>query len=95
MIVQRRVGDFWKGQYQFKLTPHKLTDFAERCDFQQTSSESHFTKQRVCTLPTEDGRITLSDLKFIHTHDGIREERMLKDEDEWRAVLAKDFGVRL
>src|SRR5215472_11082362 len=49
MIVRRRVGDFWKGQYQFKATPHNLNDFAERCDFQQTSPESHFTQQRICT----------------------------------------------
>jgi N-hydroxyarylamine O-acetyltransferase len=72
-----------------------LCDFEARCQFQQTSPDSHFTRQRVCTLPTRDGRITLSDFKFIRTTPQGREERMLGDEDEWRAVLAEHFGVRL
>jgi len=96
MIVQRQEhGGSWKSQYQFRLVPRQLADFAPRCHFQQTSPESHFTQQRICTLPTPDGRITLSNLKFIRTRNGVREERLLNDEQEWLAVLEKDFGVKL
>jgi N-hydroxyarylamine O-acetyltransferase len=96
MIVQRQLGDKpWKPQFQFTQTPRQLCDFEARCHFQQTSPDSHFTRQRVCTLPTRDGRITLSDLKLIRTTPQEREERMLRDEDERRAVLQEHFGVRL
>ena len=96
MIVQRQLDDGnWKSQYRFTLVPHQLSDFAARCRFQQTSPESHFTRQRICTLPTRDSRITLSDLKLIRTTGMVREERMLPDEDEWRAALLEYFGVRL
>jgi N-hydroxyarylamine O-acetyltransferase len=96
MIVQRaRPGEFWKSQYQFTLTPRQLSDFGSRCHFQQTSPESHFTQQRICTLPTQSGRITLSDLKLIRTTGANREERLLESEDEWRSTLADLFGVRL
>lgn len=95
-IVQRQdPQSSWKSQYQFRLVPRQLADFAPRCHFQQTSPESHFTQQRICTLPTPNGRITLSDLKYIHTRNGVREEHLLKDEEEWRAVLERDFGVNL
>lgn len=96
-IVQRQLADAsWKSQYQFTLQPRRLDDFAARCRFQQTSPESHFTRQRICTLPTPDGRVTLSDLKFIRTtRPGRREERMLQDEYEWRAALEQYFGVKL
>jgi N-hydroxyarylamine O-acetyltransferase len=96
MIVQRtRPGEFWKSLYRFTLIPRQLPDFAQRCEFQQTSPESHFTRQRICTLPTKDGRITLSDLKLIRTVGDRREERILAGEDEWRSTLAGLFGVHL
>ncbi len=96
MIVQRQFADQpWKSQYQFALKSHQLTDFEARCQFQQTSPDSHFTRQRVCTLPTENGRITLSELKLITTTEQGREEGMLQSEDEWRAALLEYFGVRL
>jgi N-hydroxyarylamine O-acetyltransferase len=96
MIMQRVLpGEFWKSMYRFTLTPRQLSDFAPRCEFQQTSPESHFTRQRICTLPTQDGRITLSDLKLIRTIGERREERILASEDEWRSALAELFGVQL
>jgi N-hydroxyarylamine O-acetyltransferase len=96
MIMQRQVGDNpWKSQFRFTQTARQLCDFEARCQFQQTSPDSHFTRQRICTLPTRDGRITLADLKLIRTTQDGREERMLQNEDEWRAVLAEHFGVRL
>ena len=95
MIVQRKLADqTWKSLYQFTL-PHALEDFEPRCQWQQTSPDSHFVQQRICTLPTRDGRITLSDLKLIRTEHGKRDERMLSNEDEWRAALLQHFGVRL
>jgi N-hydroxyarylamine O-acetyltransferase len=96
MIVQRKIDEApWKSQYQFTQRPHQLADFEERCRYQQTSPESHFTRQRICTLPTREGRITLSDLKLIRTVGKAREERMLANEEEWRAALIEYFGVRL
>jgi N-hydroxyarylamine O-acetyltransferase len=96
MIMQRvRPAEFWKSLYRFTLTPRQLCDFAPRCEFQQTSPESHFTQQRICTLPTADGRITLSDLKLIRTIGERREERILASEHEWLSTLADLFGVQL
>ena len=96
MIMQRmRTGEFWKSLYRFTLTPRQLCDFAPRCEYQQTSPESHFTRQRICTLPTQDGRITLSDLKLIRTMGNRREERILASDEEWRFTLDDLFGVQL
>jgi N-hydroxyarylamine O-acetyltransferase len=77
------------------LKPYRLEDFEARCQFQQTSPDSHFTRRRVCTLRTPDGRITLSDLMLIRTIKNHRQEQMLKTEEEWRAALVEYFGVRL
>lgn len=96
MILQRmREGEFWKSLYQFTLTPRQLSDFEPRCHFQQTSPESHFTQQRICTMPTADGRLTLSDLKLIRTIGERREEQIFGSEEEWRSTLRDLFGVQL
>ena len=98
LVMQRREveGGEWRAQYRFTLRPHTYADYAERCHFQQTSPESHFTKSRVCSLATPGGRLTLSGMRFIETDaNGERRERALADEDEYASVLRERFGVRM
>lgn len=85
----------WEPVYRFTRQIHALTDFTERCIYQQTSPDSHFTQKRICSLALPDGRISLSDLRLITRRDGKREERQLASEAEYQAVLAERFGVVL
>jgi N-hydroxyarylamine O-acetyltransferase len=39
----------WTRQYSFTQTPRQLSDFAAMCHYHQTSPESHFTRNDVCT----------------------------------------------
>lgn len=84
----------WKEEYLFKLTPRRLAEFAPMCRYHQTSPDSPFTRKRVCSRATPEGRITLSNGKLIETRNGVRVERALEDE-EWRARLRDIFGVVL
>ena len=99
-------GD-WKPEYRFRLLPRKLADFTPGCEHHQHSPESHFTQKRVCSLATETGRITLSDLCLIET-EGFpsrtpaastesgnvrRRERDLADEAEFLQLLRERFGI--
>lgn len=92
--VYQEWNDAWKPAYRFTLQPHELSDFAAMCRYQQTSPESHFTRQRVCTLAKPTGRITLSDQRLITTLDGERTERLLTPE-EYQTVLGEQFGIVL
>jgi N-hydroxyarylamine O-acetyltransferase len=85
----------WKKEYAFTLQPRELSDFAGMCHYHQTSPESHFTRQRICSLATPEGRITLSDEKLIETRKGSRQERLLSGDQEWRSMLREVFGVVL
>lgn len=93
--LEQRGAEGWAPQYRFTLRSHPLDDFLDRCAYQQTSPESHFTQKRLCTLALPDGRITLSDLRLITTRHGVREERTLASEEEFRAVLAERFGITI
>jgi N-hydroxyarylamine O-acetyltransferase len=93
--VQRHSDAGWESQYRFTLQPHNLADFTERCHYQQTSPESHFTQKRICSLATPTGRITLSDMRLITTRHGERKEQMLTSQEEYVAALAEHFGIVL
>jgi N-hydroxyarylamine O-acetyltransferase len=85
----------WKQQYFFSLKPRNLDDFAGMCHYHQTSPESRFTQNRICSRATPDGRITLSGMKLIVTRNGQRQERMLSSESQWNNVLQEYFGIKL
>jgi N-hydroxyarylamine O-acetyltransferase len=86
-------GGEWKDEYRFTLQPHVYPDYEEMCLYHQTSSQSHFTKGRICSRATTDGRITLSDMRFITTAGTKKDERMLSSEDEYKVVLSESFGI--
>ncbi len=96
-LTLRRRGDdgLWKDQYRFTLRPFEYADYQEMCRYHQTSEQSPFTRRRVCTRATDDGRITLSDMKLIITRGGHQEERLLESESEYAAALRDHFGIDL
>ena len=92
-IMQHLDEHGWEAQYRFTLQPYALADFTARCQYHQTSPESHFTQKRICSLATPQGRLTLSEWHLIITTQGERTERVLSSQEEYAAVLADSFGV--
>ena len=88
-------GGKWKSEYSFTLERRFLEDFAARCRYHQTSPDSYFMQNRICTRATPEGRITVSEMKLIVTRNGKREERILTSEEERVAVLHDLFGLVL
>ena len=88
-------AEIWKQQYRFTLRPRRIDEFADMCHYHQTSPDSSFTRKRLCTRATPEGRITLSDMKLVLTRNGQKEERILTSDKEWRAALRQHFEVVL
>ena len=95
MSRKKKGSHTWEPQYKFTLTPRKLSDYVPRCNWQQSSPESHFTKNRLCSRLTPNGRITLTDKGFIITHNGRKIERSVKNPDEFAMLLRRHFGIDL
>ncbi len=91
--VAKKTDDGWTPQYMFRPYSRDLSEFAEMCDFQQYSPESHFAKGKVCSLMTEKGRKTLTDNKFVVTRNGAKEETAISSEDEFDRMLQTEFGI--
>lgn len=94
ILMQRDASDEWKAQYRFTLQPYQYADYAEMCRYHQTSPQSHFTKARLCSRATPEGRVTLSEWRLITTSlDGEREERIITSQAEYESLLRHQFGI--
>ena len=81
----------FKMDYIFTLIPRELSDFEEMNEFHQTSSESHFARSLICTMPTAEGRITLINNKLIRHEHGKRQVKIIHNEDHREKILEKYF----
>ena len=80
-------------QYRFTLQPYNFVDYEEMCRFHQTSPESHFTKNLICSRVTGEGRITLSGMNLITTSGEERNEQTVNDWEEYERILRDQFGI--
>jgi N-hydroxyarylamine O-acetyltransferase len=93
--VNSEDGKAYKNMYMFSLIPRELSDYDEMCVYQQTSPDSHFVKNTVCTLARTNGRITLSGMKITETKNRVRKETDLKSTEEINLKLKKLFNITL
>lgn len=92
---EREQNPSMRTQYRFTQIPHQMKEYEDMCKFHQTSPQSMFTQKRICSRATENGRLSLTDLKLIVTENGNREETLLSSEKEFEAVLKKHFNIDL
>jgi N-hydroxyarylamine O-acetyltransferase len=85
----------WDDGYLFELTPRSLREFAPQCRWFETADESHFRLRRVCSVATQDGRVTLTGKELIVTRNGEREVTPIRSDDEWSAALAERFAIEI
>lgn len=96
-----RKKDSWREQYRFADMPRDLHEFGAMCNYHQTSAQSTFTKGRVATLATSEGRITLTGpaagsagaWRMIETRGQERRERLLQGEEEFLLLLRDRLGI--
>lgn len=94
LVLERAEEDKdWKAQYRFKLDPYRYEDYAEMCRYHQTSPESHFTQKRICSRLTPNGRISLSDMRFITTERDERREQIVANQEEYAELLREHFAI--
>lgn len=82
-------------EYIFTQKERELNDFTEMCNYHQLDSNSHFTKKRLCTLLTLEGRITVTGNIFkIQKNDKVFESEIKSDVD-LKKILLKYFKIKL
>jgi N-hydroxyarylamine O-acetyltransferase len=94
-LVDVGFGDSFFEPLRFDLTPYEYADYAEICRYHQTSPHSHFTRGRICSRATREGRVTISGTRLIVTTDDWRQEWELRSEKDYVEALRDRFGILL
>jgi N-hydroxyarylamine O-acetyltransferase len=92
-VVAKKDGDNWRDEYMFQPLGRHLSEFADRCNFQQYSSDSHFTKGKLISILLDDGRKTLTDKSFIITKNDEKSETPVTSEEDFLRRLKHEFGI--
>ncbi|WP_110113417.1 arylamine N-acetyltransferase [Bacillus sp. CGMCC 1.16541] len=91
---QKQQNGKWKTTYRVSTVPKQLQDFQPMCEFNQTSPLSPFTKARLATIATKDGRITLSGSTLTITKEQDKKKIDLQEQDI-DEVLDQYFHIQL
>lgn len=78
--------------YVFSDTPREYKEFFKMHDYQQSSSESHFVKNYICTRALQNGRLSIVNNRITVTYKGRKKSRRI-DEKDRAYLLYKYFGI--
>ncbi|MEL7532140.1 MAG: arylamine N-acetyltransferase [Bacteroidota bacterium] len=96
LVIAKWDGADWQPEFAFHNQGVAYEAFAGRCAYHQDDPGSHFLKQRVITMPSEQGRLTLTDKEFKITRAGETFHAVaIKDEADFMAKLRENFGVEI
>ncbi len=95
VIKKKNADGMFIAEYIFSEKERQLEEFYDRCNYHQTSNESHFMQKRICSLPTQSGRITLTGDILKITEYGEVKERKLNNEQEIQQELWNCFRIKL
>src|SRR5215204_4597739 len=70
VLLRRDDEGAWEPQYRFGLEPHTYGGYAGMWRIHQASPEAHFTRGRVCSHLTPEGRVTRCGSRLITARGG-------------------------
>ncbi|MBS1688641.1 MAG: arylamine N-acetyltransferase [Bacteroidetes bacterium] len=85
----------FKTEYIFTTRPRALSSFAAMHTYHQSSPDSHFVRNFICSVPTANGRISIVNNKLIKTENGKKEPHLISSELQRFYLLQDLFGIEL
>ena len=94
-VLQKKIVDKYMSLYAFILKECYPEDFLMSNHFTATFPDSFFLQMRMCTMPTKEGRITLTDTHFKAINNGNITEIPIENDDQFKALLKENFSLDL
>lgn len=93
--LQKKSEDGYNYSYAFTLEECYPNDFEMSNHYTATFPESFFMKMRMCTMPTKEGRITLTDNQFKIIENGKVTETKIENDEDLGRYLKQYFKLDL
>lgn len=94
-MLKSEDGVYFTPKYLYSHEARKMEDFSEMCIYHQTNPKSHFTKNKLCSLANEGGRVTLVNDKLIISKQGKKENIKVSGEQEFNEQLLRHFNIKI
>lgn len=94
-LLQKKIGNTYNSLYAFNMDECCPEDFVMSNHYTATFPESFFKIMRMCTIPTKEGRITLTDTHFKVVKNEEVTENEISDEEEFNNYLKQYFKLDL
>ncbi|PVX52444.1 N-hydroxyarylamine O-acetyltransferase [Balneicella halophila] len=82
-------------EFIFKNIDRKFEEFENRCNYHQTNPDSSFVRKRLISLPTKDGRVTLTGNTLKLTRNSKTIESREIDAVDFPNILWEKFRIKL
>ena len=93
VLLESKDQKRFEKKYLFTLKPKKIPEFYEQCLWKQEHPNSYFVKNKICTIPTSDGRKTLFNTKYIVKSGGLRTQVSIQTPQQEKDILWREFGI--
>jgi N-hydroxyarylamine O-acetyltransferase len=94
-VLQKKNNNKYDYLYAFTLDECYPMDFLMSNHFTSTYPDSFFLKMRMCTMPTKEGRITLTDNHYKTIINGKTTEIPVANDEEFNTLLINNFKLDL
>ncbi len=95
VLLESKDQKRFEKKYLFTLQPKKIPEFYDQCYWKQNHPDSYFVKNKICTIPTPDGRKTLFNSKYIVKSGGLRTHTSIQSSQHESAILQQEFGISI
>jgi N-hydroxyarylamine O-acetyltransferase len=92
--INQRTNGLLNPLYIFKDLARNLEDFEDMCHYHQRSAESSFTKNKVISIVTSNGRITLTESQVKVTTEAV-EKVLVHDPNQFDHMLNQYFNIKI
>ncbi len=93
LLKQDREESAFKPMYQFDLEPQDIRNFQTECSLKQRDPNSHFVKNKICTVATSQGRDSLLNSTFTRSIGSQKEINEIHDREMEADILKKYFKI--